>query len=429
MTKTKTNLNFVDKIAEILEPIAAKMQEMHFISALADTMQANMPVTIVGSFACLAAFLDLGDYQAFLANYPAIQTICMSIQSLTLSIFGFYVLLLLPYLYAQKLGMKQALTMIPMAAAAYLLITPHELYTSIPTEWLGHKGLISVIIISFVVVRVTKLFLDNKIYIQMPAGVPKFVEDSFAILVPSAVLFVGFAIIQYVFANTSYGSIHNVIYTILQVPFQTIGLSLVGQTVTETFATLCMFLGLHANTVIGIVQPMRIAAGVENLEALKAGLELPNIVVEGFTGLSLIGAGGSCLSATLAFLFFSKSKRYQGISRMAFIPGLFGVGEPILFGLPIMLNPTAFIPFIGVVVFNQIYSYTIIATGLIGKFTGVALSWTVPPFLNMVLSNTTPVRACIALAIELVINLAIWYPFVKIMDKEALAEEAAAITE
>lgn len=429
MSETNTKLNFVDKIAEFLEPIATKMQEFHFISALADTMQANMPVTIIGSFACLAAFLDLGGYQTFLAAHPAISTVCMNIQSLTLSIFGFYVLLLLPYLYAQKLGMRQSIAMIPMSVAAYFLITPHVVYTSIPTEWLGHKGLISVIFVSFIVVRVTKFCLDKKICIKMPAGVPKFVEDSFAILVPAAILFVGFAIIEHLFEATSFGSIHNVIYTILQVPFQTIGLSLIGQTITETFATLCMFLGLHANTVIGIVQPMRIAAGVENLNALAAGLELPNIVVEGFTGLSLIGAGGSCLSATLAFLIFSKSKRYQGIARMAVLPGIFGVGEPILFGLPIMLNPTAFIPFIGIVIFNQIYSYTIIAVGLVGKFTGVALSWTVPPFLNMILSNTTPVRACIALAIELVINLAIWYPFVKIMDKEALEEEAAVVTE
>lgn len=100
MSETKTN--FVDKIADVLTPVAAKMQEMHLISALAETMQAVMPITIIGSFACLAAFLDLGGYQAFLANHPAIMMIAMSIQSLTLSCFALYVLLLLPYLYANK---------------------------------------------------------------------------------------------------------------------------------------------------------------------------------------------------------------------------------------------------------------------------------------------------------------------------------------
>lgn len=425
MTETKTN-NFIDKIADVLTPIAAKMQEMHLISALAETMQAVMPITIIGSFACLAAFLDIGGYQAFLASNPAIQMIAMSIQSLTLSCFALYVLLLLPYLYANKLGMKQSLSMIPLTVAAFLLITPHELYTNIPTAWLGNTGLVSAIIMSFVVVRVTKFFLDKRICLRMPAGVPKFVEEGFAILVPAAVIWVTCAIVQYVMAGTSFGSIHMVIYTILQQPFQTIGLSLIGQTVTETAATLCMFLGLHANTVIGVVEPLRYAAAAENLAAWQAGLELPNITCYGFTNLSLIGAGGSCLSATLALLIFSKSKRYQSLARIAVLPGLFGVGEPILFGLPIMLNPTAFIPFIGVVIFNQIYAYTVIAIGLVGKFTGATIHWTCPPFLNMILSSSTPVQACIALAIELVINLLIWYPFIKMMDKEALAEEAKA---
>ena len=422
MTKTKTNI--IDKIADVLTPIAAKMQEFHLVSALASTMQALMPITIIGSFACLGAFLDIGGYQAFLAEHPNIQLICMNIQSLTLSMFALYTLLILPYLYAQRLGMKQALAMVPMAVAAYLLITPHTLYTAVPTEWLGHKGLVSVILISFVVVRITKLLLDNKICLRMPAGVPKFVEDGFAILVPALILLVVFAIIQHIMSKTSFGSIHNIIYTVLQQPFQTVGLSLIGQTVTEVAATLCMFLGLHANTVIGIVEPVRLAAAAENLAAWSAGLELPHIAPYGFTNLSLIGAGGSCLSATLAFLIFSRSKRYQSVARVAVVPGIFGIGEPILFGLPIMLNPVAFIPFIGVVVFNQIYAYTIIAIGLVGRFTGAAIHWTVPPFLNMILSSSTPLKACIALAVELVVNLLIWYPFVKIMDKEALAEEA-----
>lgn len=424
--KTAKLSGVIDKISDVLTPVAAKMQEFHLITALTECMQANMPVTIVGSFACLIAFLDIGGWQSFVGAHPMISTVCMTIQSLTLSIFGLYVLLLLPYLYASKLNMSQAAAMIPMTVAAYLLLTPHDLYTAIHSEWLGHKGLISVILVTFVVVRITKFFLDKRICIRMPAGVPKFVEDGFAILVPGAIIFVGFAVTEYLMAGTEFGTIHNVIYTILQKPFQLVGLSMIGQTITESCASLCMFLGLHAMTIVGIVEPIRMAAAVENLAAWQAGQALPNIVASGFTSLSLIGAGGSCLSVTLAFLLFARSKRYKGISRIALVPGIFGVGEPILFGLPIMLNPIAFIPFMLVTIFNQIYSYLVIAVGLVGRFTGVILSWTVPPFLNVILSNSTPVRACIALAIELVINLAIWYPFVKIMDRQAQKEEAEA---
>ena len=415
----------IDKLSDILTPVAAKMQDMHLVSALSNAMQVNLPVVIVGSFACLLAFLDVGGWQSFLGANPQIMMVCMKIQSMTLSCFALYILLTLPYIYANRLGMKQSAAMVPLTVATYLLITPHDLYTAIRTEWLGHKGIISAILITWIVVNVTKFILDKKLYVKLPAGVPKFVEDGFAVLVPAVLLFVPAAIIENVVEATSIGTVHTVIYNILQIPFQAVGLSLIGQTLTETAATLCMFLGLHANTVIGIVEPLRMAAAAENLANWTAGLPLQNIACYGFTNLSLIGAGGSCLSATLAFLLFSKSKRYQSVARIAAVPGLFGIGEPILFGLPIMLNPTAFIPFMVVVIFNQIFAYAAIGLGLVGKFTGTIVHWTVPPILNMILGSSTPVRAIICQIIIILINLAIWYPFVKIMDKEALAEEAA----
>lgn len=414
----------IEKLSDILTPVAAKMQDMHLVSALSNAMQINLPVVIVGSFACLLAFLDVGGWQTFLAANPNIQMLCMTMQSLTLSLFAFYILITLPYIYANRLGMKQAAAMIPLTVATYFLLTPHDLYTAVRSEWLGHKGIVSVILVTWLVVNFTKFILDKKLYIKMPAGVPKFVEDGFAVLVPAVCLFIPAVIIESVFEGTSFGTIHAVIYNILQIPFQAVGLSLIGQTLTETAATLCMFLGLHANTVIGIVEPLRMSAAAENLAAWQAGLPLKNIACYGFTNLSLIGAGGSCLSATLAFLLFSKSKRYQGVARIAVVPGIFGIGEPILFGLPIMLNPTAFIPFMVVVIFNQIFAYTAIATGLVGKFTGAIVHWTVPPIMNMILGSSTPVRAIICQVIIIAINLAIWYPFVKLMDKEALAEEA-----
>ena len=91
-----------------------------------------------------------------------------------------------------------------------------------------------------------------------------------------------------------------------------------------------------------------------------------------------------------------------------------------------MLNATAFIPFMLVVIFNQIYAYTLIASGIVGRFTGAIVHWTVPPIMNMILGSSTPVAAIIAQLVEIAIDLAIWYPFVKLMDREALAEENEA---
>ena len=415
--------NFTEKIADAIMPVAEKMQSFDFVGALSQTMQVILPIIIIGSFACLFAFVDIGPWQAFLGKYPAVQFVCMKIQSLTLSLFALYVLILLPYMYATRLNMKEAVATIPIAIASFLLLTPTELYTSVPAEWLGHKGLISAILISYISVRVTKLCIDKNIRIKMPAGVPKFVEDGFAVLVPGTILIVLCAIIGQVFAGTSLGTFHQLIYVILQVPFSKVGLSMLGQALTETAVALVMFCGIHANTVAGLVQPLRLAANLENLAAWQAGLPLPNIVTETFTNLSMIGAGGNCLIATLSVLFFSRSNRYKSIGKIALVPGIFGIGEPILFGLPIMLNPLFFIPFIVVNFFNQIFVYLIIAVGLVGRPTGVVTSWTIPPFINVMLSNSTPVRAVIAQLVVIIIDLAIWYPFVRAADKLAVKEE------
>jgi len=415
--------NFTDKIADFIMPVAEKMQSFDFIGALSQTMQILLPIIIIGSFACLFAFLDIGGWQPFLKAHPSIQFLCMRVQSLTLSLFALYVLIVLPYMYAAKLNMKEALGTVPLALAAFFVLTPTELYTSIPAEWLGHKGLISALLISFIVVRFTKFCIDKKIRIKMPAGVPKFVEDGFAVLIPAAIILFVFSIISYLFSLTKLGTFHQLIYSILQVPIQHVGLSMIGQALTETFVSLLMFCGIHANTIIGIVDPIRMAASMENLAAWQAGLPLPNIVNSGFTSLSMIGAGGNCLIVTLAVLIFAKSKRYKNIGKIAIVPGIFGIGEPILFGLPIMLNPMFFIPFVLVNFFNQIFVYIIIAIGMVGRFTGVITSWTVPPILNVILTNSTPVRAVIAQIVVIIIDIAIWYPFIRAADKLAVKEE------
>lgn len=415
---------FTNKLSDILTPVAEKLQTMTFISALSQTMQLLMPITIVGSFACLLAFVDLFGWQDFLAAHATLQVALMGIQSVTLSMFAFYVLLVLPYMYADNLGLREALATIPLTFATYLILTPIDLYTAVPIEWFGHKGLVSAMLISYLVVRFVKFTVDKNIKIKMPAGVPKFVVDAFSVLIPAAFLAVVAAIIKYLFSLTSIGTFHNLIYVILQSPFKKVGLSLIGQTLTETAASLAMFLGLHAMSIVGIVTPLRTAASLENLEAWQAGLPLPNIVTGSFSsGLSLIGAGGSALACTLAVLFFSKSERYKSIGKIALIPGIFGIGEPILFGLPVMLNPMFFIPWIAVTVVNQVLAYGSIATGLVGRFTGVEVSWTVPIILNPILTNSTPVRAAIAQALLVVIDLLIWYPFIKAADKAELSKE------
>jgi len=177
----------MEKIIQALQkklmPLANKLSSNMFMSSLGQTFQLLLPVIIIGSFACLGAFLDVPFWQNFVTS-TGLQLILMTIQSLTLSIIALYVVIVLPFQYAQKLKIN-AVTASILSLMAFLLITPHELYTAIPTQWLGYPGLFCALIVGGLVPRFIKLLLDKKIYIRMPKGVPTIVEDSFASLVPA----------------------------------------------------------------------------------------------------------------------------------------------------------------------------------------------------------------------------------------------------
>ena len=210
----------MEKFDNFVMPLAEKMQSIHFLMALSESMQSMLPVTVVGAFACLLAFIDIGGYQAWLAEHAIVMQFFMTIQSLTLSIYSVYVLLVFPFGYAKRIGIKEPLTCIPLAFVCFMLLTPVNMYSDIPMAWLGHSGLFSAMIVTFVTVRMLKWFLDRNITIKMPAGVPHMVEAAFQVLIPFCVIIPLFGIIGFYFQTTSFGSFHNVIYTLIQAPLK-----------------------------------------------------------------------------------------------------------------------------------------------------------------------------------------------------------------
>lgn len=414
---------FLEKIQNFVIPFSEKISSVKYLRALAETMQILMPVTVVGSFACLFAFVDIGPWQSFLGANPTVKMIFMNAQSWTLSIIALYVVLILPYRYAEHLGMKESINTVPLAVASFLLLTPTELYTSIPTEWLGHKGMFSAMILGYAIPKICKFFLDKKVTIKMPAGVPRFIEDTFAVLIPGTVIIFVSSVVGQLLAKTNIGSFHNIIYTVVQTPLQGIGLSFPSLLLSEVLMTLFMFCGIHGSTATTYMTPLLTAANVENLAAFTAGESLPNIITSGFNHSIQAGGIGATLGLAILIVIFAKSKRYKQLGKLALVPQIFNIGEPLLFGIPIMLNPLLFIPYMGGVVANTFIAYFAVYFGIVGRFTGVDVSWTLPMGLNGFLACSKPVQGLLLQLFIVAVDMLIWYPFVKIIDKQALAEE------
>ena len=420
---------FLDKMQGVLVPVSEKVANVKFLRAIAETMMTLLPITVVGSFAVLFAFIDIAPWQAFLDANPTVRMVFMNTQSWTLSIIALYAVVVLPYRYADKLGMKEKMNVVPLALASFLLLTPTELYTAIPSEWLGHRGLFSAFIIGILVTLLVKFFLDKNVRIKMPAGVPKFVEDTFTVLIPGMVVIFVSAIIGQLLAKTEINNIHNIIYTVIQAPLKNVGLSFGGLLVNNILSTLFMFFGIHGTVAGAAWTPLVAAADLENLEAFRLGLQLPNIWTNGWHHSIMAGGIGATLGLGIVLLIFARSERFKKLARIAIVPQIFNIGEPLLFGIPIMLNPLLFIPYMGGVVMNSFIAWFAVKWGIIARFTGLDVSWTVPNPLNGFLACSKPIQGVLLQVFIILVDMLIWYPFVKIIDKQALADEAKETVE
>jgi len=414
-----------DKISQVLSPLSEKLMSIQFVAAISETMQAIMPVILIGSFGCLIAYLDVGPWQKIVTSIPYLVAVCGKIQLITLGLFSLYVVAILTYIYATKLKMKENVACIPIAIAVFMILTPCG-WDGVPVSWLGTSGLFSALIVGALVPKLMQLMIRKNICIRMPDTVPKFVEDSFKILVPGLILVLAAGVLDAVLENSAVGCLHNVIYTILQAPISHIGLSLGGHMVICILAASVMWCGLHAGTIGNLLTPLLVAASAENLTAYTSGQPMPNVITQEFFNLTLPGMAGCLLIPAILMAFACKSQQLKSVGRLAVIPAIFGIGEPVLFGAPVMLNPLLYLPMIFSIIVNQVLAYAAMVTGIIGRSTGVVLPWTTPPVLYPLLSNSTPLRAAILNIVLILIDIVIWLPFIKAFDKSTCEKEESA---
>ncbi len=414
-----------DKLSGFLGPIGEKMSSIDSLSSISQTMLATTPVILLGSFATLIAYLDVGPWQSIVTSVPHLVEICSTITQFTTGLFSLYVLAIMTYMYGRKIGLKEHVPCIPVAIASFLIITPYTA-DGLPFEWLGTSGLITALLIGAIVPKFIKFAIDHNFRIRMPKSVPQFVEESFSILIPAIIVVMFFGILDSIMELSSYGSFQNMIFKIIQAPLSNVGLTLPGHLLITTLTAAVLWCGIHANAVSGPLVPLLLAASVENLNAYQSGAVPPHIIDNNFFQMLIPGGCGMLLVPAILAVFYCKSKQINSVGKVALIPAIFGIGEPVLFGLPVMLNPILFIPMILGVFVNNIVQYFALATGIVGRATGIVLPWTTPPIIYPLLTSTTPIPAAILQAVMIGLAFIIWIPFMRVYDKSLLKKEEEA---
>lgn len=425
----------LSKLESVLMPLAEKIGKNKYLIAIRDGFLLSMPLLIVGSFFLLIANFPIPGWNDFWTNLfgPSWSSYFSKPTDATFTIMAILAVIGIGYSFSEQMHVDK-LFGAAIAMVSWFLIMPYEIVFNnevirgqgIPLGWVGSKGIFVGIICAFLSVHVYA-WVDKKGWvIKMPEGVPPTVEKSFAALIPAGMAVGVFFVINILFALTPYENAFNFVFTILQTPLLKLGNTLPAMVIAYIFLHLFWFFGVNGGSVVGAVfNPILQTLSAENLAAFQAHTELPNIISQQFQDLfATFGGAGSTLSLLIAMLFFCKSKRIKELGKLAIIPGFFGINEPIIFGLPIVLNPMILIPFMLVPTINIIISYLCMSIGLVPFCSGVAIPWTMPVVLSGFLA--TGWQGALLQFLLLILGVFIYMPFIKMMDRQYLKDEEKA---
>ena len=392
----------LSKLESVLMPLAEKIGKNKYLIAVRDGFLLSMPLLIVGSFFLLIANFPIPGWSDFWARFFGEDWVSYFAKptDATFSIMAILAVVGIGYSFAEQMNVDK------LFGAA--------------------KGIFVGIICAFLSIHIYAWVNKKGWVIKMPEGVPPTVVKSFAALIPAGVSMLVFFVINIIFAMTPFHSAFDFIFTILQVPLLKLGNTLPAMVIAYIFLHLFWFFGVNGGSVVAAVfNPILQTLSAENLAAYQAGAPIPNIICQQFQDLfATFGGCGSALSLMIAMLLFCRSKRIRELGKLSLVPGLFGINEPIVFGLPIVLNPMILIPFMLVPTINIVISYICMSIGLVPLCSGVAIPWTMPVVLSGFLS--TGWQGAVLQLVLLVLGIFVYMPFIKMMDKQYLADEAKA---
>ncbi len=378
----------LQKLEKVFMPLAERIGRNKYLIAIRDGFLLSMPLLIVGSFFLLIANFPIPGWTQFWGRFFGENwtSYFSKPTDATFSIMAILAVIGIGYSFSEQMKVDK-LFGAAISLVSWFLIMPYEILfegktvTGIPLGWVGSKGIFVGIICAFAAVHIYS-WVDKKGWvIKMPDGVPPTVEKSFAALIPAGVSLLVFFLIDVIFGMTPFGNAFNFVFVILQTPLLKLGNTLPAMVIAYIFLHFFWFFGINGGSVVGAVfNPILQTLSAENLAALQAGQSIPNIISQQFQDLfATFGGAGSTLSLLIAMLLFCRSKRVKELGKLALVP----------------------------------------------LCTGIAIPWTMPVIVSGFLA--TGWQGSVLQALLLILGVFIYMPFIKMMDKQYLADETKTV--
>ena len=421
----------MDKFVGIIErrimPVANRIGTQRHMTAIRKGIIATMPLTIVGSFFTILLNIPIESVASVIEPYREILDIPFRYTVGILALyatFGIASSLAKSYkLDSLTAGILALMSFLIVAAPPLRVVEDLEGVTAgryINIANLGSGSLFGAIVTAIVSVEIYRFFIEKKITIKMPDGVPPEVTNSFVALIPGAVILIFFWVVRHMLGFDLNGFLSQLLMPLKGV---LAGNSLFGGLLTVFLICFFWVLGIHGPAIMGpVIRPFWDISIAENIDAFNAGTNaqnMPNIFTEQFLQWFVwIGGAGTTLALVVLFMF-SKSKYLKSLGRLSILPGLFNINEPMIFGAPIVMNPVLGIPFI----VAPLVSYILTVSGVVPMMVA-RLPFAMPAPIAAWMSTNWSVAAGVLVVVNFLITLAIYYPFFKVFEKQQLAREA-----
>lgn len=433
------------KLEKVLMPLAEAIGRNKYLMSVRDGFLVSTPLLIAGSIFLVIANFPIKSWTDWLASVVVNQNTGETLAALlakpsdaTFTIMAVFAVMGISYSFAKHIktnplfgaavGLMSWFLLMPYIVEGNATIegAKHAVsLTGLSLGWLGAKGIFVGIICAFVSVHIYAWVERRGWVIKMPDGVPPTVVDSFSALIPAVVVMTVFFIINLIFGALGTNAFQ-IIFEFLQTPLLNLGDTLGAMVIAYIFLHFFWFFGVNGGSVVGAVfNPILQTLALENLEFFRTGVGEGHIICQQFQDLfATFGGAGSTLSLVIAMILFCRSKRITELGKLSLVAGIFNINEPIVFGLPIVLNPTMIIPFMLVPTLNIVISYFCMAIGIVPICSGVNIPWTCPLGISGILA-TNWVGGVLQILL-LIMGVVLYMPFIKIMDKQYLHDEEEA---
>jgi len=312
-----------------------------------------------------------------------------------------------------------------ISVASFITVTPQAHgdagWGYIHWGYLNATGLFTGIIVALIATEIFVKLMKRKLTIKMPDNVPPAVGRAFAAVIPGMAALYLFGIVGHIITNVGANSLYDIIYNLIQKPLQGFSQGLGSAIILAVLLNVFWFFGLHGGNIFDpIVNSLYLPALEANASAVQQGVAATNIVTKSFYDSFVhIGGCGATLALIIAIYIATKKRNeYREVAKLSAPAGIFNINEPMMFGLPIILNPILLIPFILVPGILTFIAYIATASGLV-PMTYVQIPWITPVGISGFLATGGSIMGGLLSVVNFAVAILIYLPFAKLADNMA----------